>query len=144
MNSLCSSLYDVYCLTHWGWDKRATISQTTLSNAFSWMKIYKILFIVHLSQFPRVQLTIFLSLPTHICITRPQWVKFQLIVAWWHPVTSICQWNLVESLWRIDVKILMKILYFHKCRHFIQPSIEEVQNSLDINAARYNIIITSQ
>ena len=25
--------------THWGWDKMAAISQTTLSNAFSWMKL---------------------------------------------------------------------------------------------------------
>ena len=28
--------------THWGRDKMAAISQTTFSNAFSWMKIYKI------------------------------------------------------------------------------------------------------
>ena len=28
-------------LTHWGRDKMATISQTTFSSAFSWMKIYE-------------------------------------------------------------------------------------------------------
>ena len=28
-------------LTHWGWDKMDTISQTTFSNAFSWMKMYE-------------------------------------------------------------------------------------------------------
>ena len=28
-------------LTHWGRDKMATISQTTVSNAFSWMKMYQ-------------------------------------------------------------------------------------------------------
>ena len=28
-------------LTQWGWDKMATISQTTFSNAFSWMKLYE-------------------------------------------------------------------------------------------------------
>ena len=27
-------------LTHWGWDKMDAISQTTFSNAFSWMKIF--------------------------------------------------------------------------------------------------------
>ena len=27
-------------LTHWGWDKMATIFQMPLSNAFSWMKMY--------------------------------------------------------------------------------------------------------
>ena len=46
-------------LTHWGRDKMATISQTTLSNAFSWMKIYKFWLRFHLSLFQRVQLTIF-------------------------------------------------------------------------------------
>ena len=29
-------------LTHWGWNKMATISQVTCSNAFSWMKIFKL------------------------------------------------------------------------------------------------------
>ena len=29
-----------YLLTHWGWDKMDAISQTTFSNAFSWMKMY--------------------------------------------------------------------------------------------------------
>ena len=28
-------------LTHWGRDKMAAISQTTYSNAFSWMKLYE-------------------------------------------------------------------------------------------------------
>ena len=45
-------------LTHWGRDKMAAVSQTTLSNAFSWMKMYKFRLIFHLSLFPRVQLTI--------------------------------------------------------------------------------------
>ena len=31
-------------LTHWGQDKMAAIFQTTLSNAFSWMKMYKFRF----------------------------------------------------------------------------------------------------
>ena len=29
-----------FTLTHWGWDKMDTISQTRFSNAFSWMKMY--------------------------------------------------------------------------------------------------------
>ena len=28
-------------LTHWDWDETDTISQTTFSNAFSWMKMYE-------------------------------------------------------------------------------------------------------
>ena len=34
-------------LTHWGRDKVAAIFQTTFSNAFSWMKIYKFLLRFH-------------------------------------------------------------------------------------------------
>ena len=40
-------------LTHWGRDKIATISQTTISNAFSWMKILGFRLKFHWSFFPR-------------------------------------------------------------------------------------------
>ena len=46
-------------LTHWGRDKMAAISQTTLSNSFSWVKMYEFRFQFHWSLFLRVQLTIF-------------------------------------------------------------------------------------
>ena len=46
-------------LTHWCWDKMVAFFQTTFSNAFSWMKIYKFQLWFHCSVFPRVQLTIF-------------------------------------------------------------------------------------
>ena len=75
-------------LTHWGQDKTDAISQTTFSNAFSWMKMFEFLLKFHWSLFLRVQLTIFqrpgdkplsepmmVKLLTHICITRPQWVN---------------------------------------------------------------------
>ena len=90
-------------LWFWGRDKMAAIFQTTFSNAFSWMKTYKFRLRFHWSLFPRVQLNIFptliqimawrrpgdkpLSEPmmvillTHICVTRPQWVKPLLIYA---------------------------------------------------------------
>ena len=45
-------------LTHWGWDKMDTISQTTFSNAFSWMKMYEFGLKFHWSLFLGVQLTI--------------------------------------------------------------------------------------
>ena len=50
---------DVITLTHWGRDKMATVSQTTLSNAFSWMKMLEFRLKFHWSLFLRVQLTIF-------------------------------------------------------------------------------------
>ena len=37
---------------HWGWDKNSAISQTTFSNAFSWMKSLKI----SLKLIPKVQI----------------------------------------------------------------------------------------
>ena len=45
-------------LTHWGRDKKAAISQTTLWNAFSWMKILEFRLRFQWSLFLRVQLTI--------------------------------------------------------------------------------------
>ena len=45
-------------LAHWGWDKIDAISQTTFSNAFSWMKMLELRLKFHWSLFPRVQLTI--------------------------------------------------------------------------------------
>ena len=74
------------------------ISQTTFSNAFSWMKMFEYRLKFHWSLFLRVQLTIsqpalvqimawrrpgdkplsgpmMVRLPTHICVTRPQWVN---------------------------------------------------------------------
>ena len=52
-----------YCsakqLTHWGREKMAAFSQTTLSKAFSWMEILEFRLKFHWSLFLRVQLTIF-------------------------------------------------------------------------------------
>ena len=45
-------------LTHWGQDKMAAISQTTFSNAFSWMKICRFRLRFHWSLFLWVQLII--------------------------------------------------------------------------------------
>ena len=45
-------------LIHWGRDNKATIYQTTFSNAFSWMKMYKFRLRFHWSLFPMVQLMI--------------------------------------------------------------------------------------
>ena len=46
-------------LTHWGRDKMVAISQTTLSNAFLWMKMLEFWLKFHWSLCLRVQLTIF-------------------------------------------------------------------------------------
>ena len=75
----------------------AAVSQTTFSNAFSWMKMYQFWLKFHWSMFLRIQLTIFQywfrwwlcaeqatrhylnqwcpRLPRHICVTQPQWVN---------------------------------------------------------------------
>ena len=42
-------------LTHWGRDEIDAILQTTVSRAFSWMKIYRFRIKFHWSLFPRVQ-----------------------------------------------------------------------------------------
>ena len=43
-------------LTHWNQDKMAAIFQTTFSNSFSWMKIFKFQLKFHWNLFLRVQL----------------------------------------------------------------------------------------
>ena len=91
----------VYCytsaLTHWGRDKMDAISQTTVSSAFSYMKMYELrlkfqwrLFLkgpinnipalVQIMAWRRpgdkpLSEPMMVRLPTHICDTRPQWVK---------------------------------------------------------------------
>ena len=46
-------------LTHWGPEQMASISQTTYSNAFLWIKTYEFGLRLHWSLFLRFQLTIF-------------------------------------------------------------------------------------
>ena len=46
-------------LTHWGRDKMDTISQTTFSNVFSWMKMYEFRLRFHWNLFLEVQLKVF-------------------------------------------------------------------------------------
>ena len=55
----CLSQWMSQTLTHWGWDKIATNSLRTFSNAFPWMKIYKLRLRFHWSLFPRVQFIMF-------------------------------------------------------------------------------------
>ena len=92
------SLRDVVTiLTHWGRDNIDAISQTTFSRTFSGMKVFEFLLTFQWNLFLRVKSTIFqhwfrywlgadqvtthylnqwlFILLTHICITRPQWVK---------------------------------------------------------------------
>ena len=82
-------------LTHWGRDKMDAISQTLFANEFSRMKMYEYRLKFHWSLFLRanyipalVQIMawrrpgdkrlsgqMMVRLPTHICVTRPQWVN---------------------------------------------------------------------
>ena len=55
----CLFCFVFFVLTHWGQYKMAAIFQTTFSNAFSSMKMFKFRLQFHWSLFPRVQLTIF-------------------------------------------------------------------------------------
>ena len=79
-------------LTHWGRDEMNNISQTTFSNVFSSMKMFEFRLKFHwkspINNIPAlVQIMawcrsgdepfsepMMVSLQTHICITRPQWV----------------------------------------------------------------------
>ena len=85
-------------LGHWGRDKIDAISQTIFSNPFSWMKMHEFRLRFHWSFFvPTVRIDnipalfqimawrrpgdkplsepMMVSILTHICVTRPQWVN---------------------------------------------------------------------
>ena len=80
-------------LTHWGRDKIAAIFQSTVSNGFSWMKMYEfrlkfvpkgpinnIPALVQIMAWRRpgakpLSEPMMVRLLTHIWVTRPQWVK---------------------------------------------------------------------
>ena len=57
-NEIWRHFAELRVLTHWSRDKMAAISQTTLSNAFSWMKMLEFRLKFHWSLFIRVQFTI--------------------------------------------------------------------------------------
>ena len=81
---------NIFFFTHRGRDKMDAIFQTTFSSVFSWMKMCDIRLKFHWCLFlgpPLVQIMawrrpgdkplsepMMFSLPTHICVTRPQWV----------------------------------------------------------------------
>ena len=54
-----NAIPDQPTLTHWGRDKMTAFSHTTLSNAFSWMKILEFRLKIHWSLFLRILSTIF-------------------------------------------------------------------------------------
>ena len=84
-------------LAYWGRDEIDAIVQTTFSNAFSWMKMYEFRLRFHWNLFLKFQVNnmpalvqimawsrpgdkplcepMIVVLLTHICVTRPQWVK---------------------------------------------------------------------
>ena len=93
-------------LTHWGRDKMAVVSQTTLSNAFSWMKMLEFRWRFHWSLFLRVQLTIF-----------QHWFRYWLgagqatshyLNQWW-----LFYWRIYASLGLNELNVF-KILYCHR------------------------------
>ena len=95
---LWKSFFWHWLLTHWGRDNMAAIFQMTCSNWITWMKMHEFLSRFHwsvpkgpISNIPAlVQIMarhrpgdkpmsepMMVSLLTHICITRPQWVKLR-------------------------------------------------------------------
>ena len=90
-------------LTHWGRDKMAAVSQTMISNAFSWMKMYEFHLKFHLSLFLRFQLTIF-----------QHWFRYWLgaVQATSHYLN---QWWLVY--WRIYASLSLSELGVKSCNH---------------------------
>ena len=87
------NLTEVWCyLTHWGRNKMDAISQTTFSSAFPWMKMFEFRLKVPKGPITNIPALVqimawrrpgdkplsepmMVRLPTHMCVTRPQWVN---------------------------------------------------------------------
>ena len=100
-------MYSLCQLTYWGREKIVAISQTTFPNAFSWISIK-----ISLKFVPKVGINnnpaliqiiawrrpgdnplsepMMVSLLTHICITRPQWVNLP-------KSQKSCKWSLLQT-----------------------------------------------
>ena len=112
-------------LTHWGRDQMDAISQTTLSNAFSWMnENVRILINISLKFVPKGLINnnpalvqkmawrrpgdkplsepMMVSSLTHICVTRPQWVKHQCSIAFMCHTSLGCTISPVAPVGSLD------------------------------------------
>ena len=78
-------------LTYWGKDKMAAVSQTSLSNTFSWMKMFEFWLQFDWSLFLRVQLTI-LQHWFRLWLAADQ-VTSHCLNQWWFD-----HWHIYESL----------------------------------------------
>ena len=90
-----------YCLTHWGWDKMAAISQTSFVHTFSWMKTYELrlvnfIILGGINKIPALGTSSapshylnpwWYSLLMHLWVTQPQWVK--LLSQSWNNTTRM-------------------------------------------------------
>ena len=118
-------------LTHWGRDKMAAISPTTLANAFFLNGNVRILITISLKFVPKgpinnnpalVQIMawwrpsnkplsepMMVSLLTHICVTRPQWVNTKETKGWltFQPVP--------DSICLISVKLCFCYMVYYLC-----------------------------
>ena len=133
-----SSLWGSMGLTHWCRDKMDAISQTTLSNAFLWMKMLEFLIEMSLKFVPKgpinnipalVQIMacrrpgdkplsepMMVCLPTHICLTRPQWVKAIYLCSLCPIPVSGWEYDMISALYiqtYIDSNLLITWWYFY-------------------------------
>ena len=129
------------CLTHWGRHKMDVIFQTTFSNAFSWIKLSESWLWFHMKFVPEgainnipalVQImawrrsgdkplseAMMVSLSTHICVTRPQWVKWVRWLAWWsyHFMCYATLFNIYELSLGNTFKFILLHMLLHDIKH---------------------------
>ena len=87
-------------LTHWGRDKMAAISQTSILNAFSWMKMYEFHWRFHWGLFPKVPVNSIPSLVQIMIWRRPGASHY--LNQWWLAVwykTKFGSQNFGYQLW---------------------------------------------
>ena len=116
-------------LSHKGRDKIAASFQTTFSNAFSWMKIYKFRLRFHLNFFPSIQITIF-----HHCFRK--WLgagqaTSHYLNQWW-----LVDWRVYASLGLNELShwSLGDVAAFSKCNFKIFVILKYMWYHSELNA----------
>ena len=121
-----------YCLTHWGRDKMAAISQTTFSSAFSahentWIlikispnfvpkgSVNNIASMVQIIPWRRpgdkpLSQPMMVSLSTHICVSRLQWVNACFV--YWGPGVTQSWWYYPNQRQYCKVKMVINTFDF--------------------------------
>ena len=108
-------------LTHWGWDKIAAIFQTTFSNEFSWMKVYKFWLKISLRFVPKGPINNIPALFQIMALHRPgdkplsEPMMVSLLTHIGSVSNSSCGYNVIQHIMLLHTELKRLSQYKSKC-----------------------------